>query len=105
MSKADPVEVQRLYRAGEKLDAIAARFGVSKQRVHQIALELGEPKRRGPRALKAPKVTRYGQSRHAERNKRVIEAWAAGRAFAKIAMGEGISTTCAKAIVARWGRA
>ena len=49
-------KIATAYLNGEKLEAIAAQFGVTRQRVEQIARETGMPHRRPRRCRAAAKL-------------------------------------------------
>ena len=72
--------IAELYRQGEKLEAIGARFGITRQRPLQIAQNHGETLRgRGAKLPPKPKkIGRLGNIEHEARNVVVLELYAWG---------------------------
>lgn len=92
------------YEAGEKLEAIAALYGVSRQRIEQLARRYGCEKR--PKVVKpkpAPRIGRLGHVDHADRNAAIIRRRMAGESCAAIGKDIGMSRGGVGRVVAVYG--
>lgn len=77
--KADPVAVCELRLAGWKLEAIAAQFGITRQRVDQITRERGAHAPRSPAKPPEPrKLGAYGNIALEDRNKEILRLYEQG---------------------------
>lgn len=93
------------YEAGEKLEAIAALYGVSRQRIEQIARRFGCDKR--PKVAKPPgpaKVGAWGRVVHEARNREVVRRRQEGQSYSQIAQAMQMGLSATKEIARKYGR-
>ena len=93
------------YEAGEKLEAIGALYGVSRQRIEQIARHYGCEKR--PKVAKQAepaKIGAWGRVAHEARNREVVRRRRAGQSYSQIAQAMSLGLSATKEIARKYGR-
>lgn len=80
---------------GDTLGEIAARFGLSTERVRQIVALAGTVDRRAARRARSARDRAAAQERAAE----MLAAWRAGAGYGEIAVELGVSRVCVEAVL------
>lgn len=81
-------DIVRRRSAGESLQAIGARFGVSRERVRQIVRDGGGPQGQLTEAVKRRREREVAEPRARE----LVALWSSGREVSELARGLGLST-------------
>ncbi len=93
---ARDLEIAKLRAQGETLQAIASRFGLSRERVRQVLTS-----QRGAGAAVATARCARAERLAAQRRGAVLARWRRGASVAEIAREVGLSTRAARSVLAR----
>jgi AraC-like DNA-binding protein len=97
---ARDLEIAKLRAQGETLQAIASRFGLSRERVRQVLASQRNAASMDAAAVAAVRRTRAEQLA-ARRRGAVLVRWRRGASVAEIAREVGLSTRAARSLLAR----